>query len=229
MGSTAHHHALEMRLEPTDWALVGILRLRVGAVSLKSLLTALYERGCGGKDALATVGRLLEHGCLIPVGRASSNRLGINVMEGGYTMLRQRVELAPGVADWAKERAPLSLPSAQAPAAARGSALLELQRMIFLLLAEAGRRPFRLRMDGSLYRPDLARLSKAVASRGTGRSGASPELAPMVWFALAASTAVGLLDAADASLRGAIPLMRSSPCPPRNRPRTFSPPGCTGR
>jgi len=202
IGTPRHRAVLERRLAPAQWSLLGLLSLRGGPFRLRTVLVALRERQqLQPAAALEEVERLMMHGCLLSAAeRVGDQRLSIDLpsLRAGGT--EARYELAPGVAQWARDRqwaAPALAPTGP-PASVAEPTFAALRRAAFLLLAEAARKPIRLTRQGLPYRPEVSRLATALlggttttrpARKGTG-AGKAP---PVLWFALAALLGADLL------------------------------------
>jgi hypothetical protein len=209
IGSPPHLDLLQHRLVPEHWAVLDLLPLRMGPVALRSLVVVLRDRGLEGRAALDVLSPLLSHACLLPIGPLSPTRIGVDVGDRSFSGGRTFFELAPGVAALAREHdpTPLVLTPVDPPAEVLGSALLDLQRTMFVLIAEAGRKPFKLTNAGAPYKSDLSRVAKALAAAGGIRPEAgglavdSSSVPPLLWLAAAVCAEVGLLEEVDGMLR----------------------------
>ena len=204
MGTPHHREALERRLSQDDWDLLSLLALRSGSFTLQPFISRLRERGLGDREVYQRVLSLLACGCLLPLQTVWGNsKLGID-LETITRLSHLRWTLAPGVAGWAREHvSSMALPKpVEPPAALAGSTLPELQRAIFILLAELERKSLRFTAQGTPYKTDMPRLVAALspgAAHGAKRR-AGAEVPPLLYFALGALLGAGLLTDTGAEL-----------------------------
>jgi len=202
IGTPAHPQILDVRLSDEMRSLLGTLPVRTTAFPLRHLLSVLKQRGTTGAGANKVVHDILRYGCLMPgAPPVGASKLGINVGEYNFTGMHLEYVLTPGLEEWAERQSEFEVkPLADAPPGeVIGSGLLELQRMLFVLTAEAARQPIRLTNAGTPNRNDLSRLLKSVKLPGVPASGREPP--PLLWLALAIGAAAQLFDTSEGDLR----------------------------
>jgi len=193
IGTPAHREILVRKLTPRDWALLNLIVVRLGSVSLDAIQSHIGREP--GVSSLEVISNLLAHGCLLEVDDDGyGGVLTIEPQEIRYWASFRRLSLAPHVGEWAAVYAPAEPPiqAVTVPPVIVPTSFADLQRVVYLILAEARRKPIRVKADVTLYEADIKRLTLAVS--GTpGRSAAGQSLVepPLLWFALGALIASG--------------------------------------
>ncbi len=198
VGTPAHIVALEARLSPPARAMLATLPVRMGNVSLQHFMAVGNQEGIVGAELVDLVRDLLGHVCLIPVSPGNgSNRLSLNVGDYGFVGVLLRYDLTPGLEQWATQQRPSdrAIRPVEPPSEVLGSALTDLQRMLFAVTAELRRRPVRLTNAGTPNRTDLARLLKGIGTAGSpSPPGTRLDESPLLWLALATGAANGIIE-----------------------------------
>lgn len=206
LGGSGHRANLEKTLRPDEWSFLARIALRLHPVRLRTLVLPCRGKGLDADAALGEISRLLSLGCLLPYEFAlpygsATQHLGIEVGALRGLGLYMNFTVTPKVARWAVERgAPsLALTPTTAPSSVVEPRQAELQRAVFLILAEAERKPIKLTAKGSIYKSELTRLTGALANVPTNapksgkRRPAVGEPPPLLWFAITALQGAGLL------------------------------------
>jgi hypothetical protein len=209
IGTPRHHAVLDGRLPNELWSLLALLPVQTGPFRARVLLVALENRGISPGDALAKIAKLMTYGCLLPVeGIAGTQRLGVDTNSLRTWVSSLRLVVPDAVRDWPTQRQPGSprLASVEAPATVVRPELEELQRAVYILLAEAAAKPIRLTLKRAPYKAEITRLATALAgsptasARGAKRKVETP-VPPILWFALAALHGTRLLEERNQELQ----------------------------
>lgn len=206
LGSPAHRSLLERTLDPDEWAFLAHVVLLSPPVRLRALVLPWRGQGLDADAALEKVARLFSLGCLLPYEftlpyGSARQHLGIEINTLRTLGTYATFTVTPAVAGWSREhgQASLTLTPTDAPASVAEPRQTELHRAVFLILAEAQRKPLKLTAKGSLYKSELTRVASALAnvpvnaSKGSKRRTASVAPSPLLWFAIAALQGANLL------------------------------------
>lgn len=202
IGTPAHREILVRELSPRDWSLLDLIVVRLGSVSLEAIQSHVGRDT--GVSSLEVISNLLAHGCLLGAdGESSGGVLGIEPQEIGHWAPYHRFSPAPHVGEWPAAYAPAESPiqAVTAPPMTAPTGFADLQRAVYLVLAEAHRKPIRVKADVALYEADIKRLTLAVSGTA-GRSARGHGLVkpPLLWFVLGALVASGVLLVAESGL-----------------------------